>query len=107
MVCELGKGKKIEESSLCPYYRIPAAKSNEMIKRLNRLMENGSAGAFHTLADHYYNGTIVPQDVGKAHELYLKAGELGYSGAYHNLGLDYDFGTLTVEIDKKKYAIKV
>ena len=39
--------------------------------------------------------------MGKANELYLKAGELGYAGAYHNLGVLYSQGR-GVEVDKKK-----
>ena len=43
----------------------------------------------------------MPQDQGKANELFLKAGERGYAEAYFNLGLCYDNGE-GVEVDKKK-----
>ena len=41
------------------------------------------------------------QDRNKAHELYLKAGELGCHEAYGNLGNSYDLGN-GVEVDEKK-----
>ena len=44
----------------------------------------------------------MPQDYEKANEeLYLRAGELGCSDAYYNLGLAHENGR-GVEVDKKK-----
>ena len=43
----------------------------------------------------------MPQDLAKANDLYLRAGELGCAEAYCNLGLAYDIGR-GVEVDKKK-----
>ena len=43
----------------------------------------------------------LAQDMTKALELWLKAGELGCAEAYLNLGMSYDQGT-GVEVDKKK-----
>jgi len=43
----------------------------------------------------------MPQDRQKANELNLKAGELGCTDAYYNLGASYQCGE-GVEVDKKK-----
>ena len=43
----------------------------------------------------------MQQDLTKAIELWLRAGELGCAEAYHNLGNSYNFG-MGVEVDKKK-----
>ena len=43
----------------------------------------------------------MPQDVTKANELFLKAGELGCAEAYSRLGYSYENGS-GVEMDKKK-----
>ena len=74
----------------------------EELERLNKLIDNGNADAFHQLASYYADGSRgMPQDWAKANELYLKAGELGCAMAYSNLGNSYLAGT-GVEIDKKK-----
>ena len=88
---------------LCAYCRTPPAELNEeIIKRVEKLMEKGNAGAFNQLGGYYRNGTNgLPQNHAKANELYLKAGELGSAGAYNNLGIAYSNGD-GVEIDKKK-----
>ena len=65
-------------------------------------MEKGNARAFYMHGGHYAHRTRgVPQDMAKANELWLKAGELGCAEAYHNLGNSYSVGN-GVEIDKKK-----
>jgi len=46
-------------------------------------------------------GYGMPQDRVKANELYLKAGELGSSSGYFNLGIAYHEGN-GVEVDMKK-----
>ena len=43
----------------------------------------------------------MPQDMTKAQELFLTAGELGCSDAYYNLGYSYKMGN-GVEVDQKK-----
>jgi hypothetical protein len=88
---------------LCPFCREPNANSNdEHIERTKKLMEKGDAEAFVFLAFSYDTGNNgLPQDMAKAKELYLKAGELGSSEAYSNLGIAYDQGR-GVEVDKKK-----
>jgi hypothetical protein len=89
--------------NLCPFCRTPYAKSNEEeIKRTKKLMEKGNAYAFYMLAGLYERGIMdLPQDWAKANELYLKAGELGHAGAYHNLGNAYYQGW-GGEVDMKK-----
>jgi len=92
-----------EEKYLCPFCREPNANSDEEhIKRTKKLMEKGDAEAFGFLAFSYGTGNNgVPQDHQKANELYLKAGELGSSEAYYNLGISYGQGR-GVEEDIKK-----
>ena len=96
----------IEESGakdLCAYCRTPPANSDEEeIERTEKLMEKGNARAFCMLGGHYAHRTRgMPQDMAKANELYLKAGELGCAEAYHNLGCSYRDGD-GVEINEKK-----
>jgi len=88
---------------LCPFCRTPNAKNlDEHIERTRKLMEKGDVGAFNHLAGYYANGTTsLPQDMNKAKELWLKAGELGYAEAYCNLGMYYENG-VSVERDEKK-----
>jgi hypothetical protein len=88
---------------LCAYCRTPPFSSNKVeVKRLKKLMEKGNPNAYYMLAGYYAYGEMgLPQDWAKANELFLKAGELGCAGAYHNLGNSYSVGN-GVEIDKKK-----
>ena len=88
---------------LCAYCRTPPSDTDEeQIKRINKLMEKGNAYAFFYLAGYYKDGTRgMPQDMARANELYLRAGELGCATAYSNLGIAYANGR-GVEIDKKK-----
>jgi TPR repeat protein len=87
---------------LCAFCREPAPSSEEIIKRIKRLLEVNNAYAFHQLAGYYSKGDRgVPQNFVKANELYLRAGELGCAEAYCSLGYSYDTGR-SVEIDKKK-----
>ena len=65
-------------------------------------MDKNNANAFRNLAGFYANGGHgIPQDMSKANELFLKAGELGCAKAYYNLGLSYYHGG-GVAMDKKK-----
>ena len=43
-----------------------------------------------------------PQDMDKALKMFHKAGELGYAGAYNNIGATYDFGEEGVKMNQKK-----
>jgi len=97
--------KMSEGKDLCAFCRTPPPSSNEEeIERTKKLMESGNAGAFNQLAGYYDQGMRgLPQDCQKAHELFLKAGELGCAWAYYyyNLGVNYDEGR-GVEVDRKK-----
>jgi len=65
-------------------------------------VENGNDRAGFMLAGVYANGLFgETQDIRKANELYLIAGELGCAEAYHNLGNAYSNGR-TVEVDEEK-----
>jgi len=88
---------------LCPFCRMPEARSVEGIfKRVKKLMESGNTYASYDLAAAYAHGTMgIRQDWTKANELFLKAGELGYAGAYFDVGNSYNNGA-GVEVDKKK-----
>ena len=69
---------------------------------MKRLMKANNAHAFYNLAGCYEYGSMgMPQDIEKAHELLLKAGELGCTEGYCNLGNSY-FNGRGVELDKKK-----
>ena len=91
------------EVCLCAFCRTPVASTDEEgVKRLRKCSESGNAYAIYQLAAYYELGMMgMPQDMTKANELYLKAGELGCVEAYCNLGYSYHFGT-GVEMDKKK-----
>ena len=88
---------------LCPFCRTPVPnKSEEIIKRLKKLMEAGDAHAMYNLGCCYDDGDYgLPRDRIKALELWHRAGELGYAAAYHNIGCAYDIGR-GVERDEKK-----
>ena len=88
----------------CAFCRTPPASSKEEhIKRLKALMDRGNGMAFNQLAQYYYAGVTegLPQDYKKANELFLKAGELGCSDGYFNLGIAYEKGR-GVGRDEKK-----
>ena len=83
-----------EAEDLCPFSRTPCpTSSEEAVNRLKKLVNAGNADAFDNLAGCYERGVFgLPQDMAKARQLYLKAGELGYSMAYYNLGCSYQSG---------------
>jgi len=65
-------------------------------------MEAGNAESIYNLAYYYEHGEHgLPQDRSKALELYHRAGDLGCSEAYNNIGYAYNNGE-GVEVDKKK-----
>ena len=92
-----------EGADLCTFCRTTVAESDEeQVKQLEKLTEKGNARAFYILGGSYEHGSDgLPQDMAKANELYLKAGELGCAGAYFNLGSSYAQGS-GVTIDKEK-----
>ena len=94
-----GRGK----IGLCAFCRTPSATSDEEgVRRIKKLIEADHAYAFYTLGGYYARGIKgMPQDIEKANELYLKAGELGCFEAFCNLGYSYNNGR-GVEVDNKK-----
>ena len=88
---------------LCAFCRVPTPSSyKEEVERIKKLMESSNAYAFYRLAGCYEHGNMgVPQNIEKANELYLRAGELGCSEGYCNLGYAYSNGE-GVEANKKK-----
>ena len=65
-------------------------------------MDANNAYAFHQLGGCYATGEMgMPRDITKANELWHRAGEIGCSYAYYNLGISYENGD-GVEMDKKK-----
>ena len=95
-----GRGGEI---GLCAFCRKPAPNSDEeRVRRIKKLIETDHAYAFYVLAAYYSRGIRgMPQDMTKANELWLRAGELGCAEAYLNLGNSYYNGE-GVEVDKKK-----
>ena len=91
-----------KNGELCAYCRTLYVTNEEEVERVKKLMEKGNAKAFHQLAGYYAGGINgLPQDLAKANELCLRAGELGYADGYYNLGISYANG-MGVDIDKKK-----
>ena len=87
---------------LCAFCRVPTPTDEEIVRRINKLIEADNAYALYVLASYYARGISgMPQDFEEASELFLKAGELGCAEAYCNLGVSYDSG-MGVEVDKKK-----
>jgi len=88
---------------LCPFCRCtPPESDKENIKRLKKRVEVGDAHAIFNLGVFYSNGEYgLTRDRTKALELWHRAGELGYAGAYFNIGIAYDDGR-GVERDEKK-----
>jgi len=70
---------------------------------MKKLMDADNSHAFNQpLAGCYATGDMgITQDIAKANELYLRAGQLGNAEAYYNLGNSYRNGR-GVEMDKKK-----
>lgn len=89
---------------LCPFCRTPeVSQGKDDADRAKKLLKagNGNAEAFNYLAGYYFQGLNgVPQNMEKAHELFLKAGELGCAQAYYNLG--YSYSGNGAEVDTKK-----
>ena len=64
---------------ICPFCKTspPSNSDEEEIERLKKRVEKGNAVAFYQLGGYYARGIRgLPQDQGKANELWLKAEEL-------------------------------
>jgi hypothetical protein len=94
---------KLHEDDLCPFCRIPAPESDEeQVERAKKRMEVNDAHALFNLAQCYGDGTYGCQlNRAKALELYHRAGEMGNTDSYHNIGNAYLHGR-GVERDMKK-----
>jgi len=92
-----------EATDLCPFCRTPDANNeDEDNERLKKIVESGNADAYYLLGCRYADGDQgLAQDRQKAHELFLKGGELGCPTGYYSLGLVYTHGD-GVEVDVKK-----
>ena len=95
-------GNEISERK-CPFCRTPAPDSDEEIKeRLQKRVEVGDTEAIFHFGCNYHRGDNgFPQDYDKAFELFIRAGDLGSTEAYSNIGYSYENGN-GVEIDTKK-----
>ena len=101
---DVKKGKKkAEEVGICAFCRTPRPSSDEeVVKRLQKLMERGNADAYYQFGGVYANGDYgLQQDRVKANELWLKAGELGCAEGYCNVGNAYDTGAGVQRNEKK------
>ena len=96
------QGNEVDNEK-CPFCRTPTPSSEkEMINGYKKRMELDDPLAIHSLGSNYREGLYgFPQDYTKALELYLRAGELGYTEAYCFVGYAYSHGQ-GVEVDKKK-----
>ena len=83
-----------DDRCLCPFCRIPHYNSNEeIIERLQKRAEANDAVAFKQLGCRYDKGDRgFPQDRVKAMEHWLRAGTLGCSISYYNVGNAYYTG---------------
>jgi len=101
--CFVANAKIDIKKQLCAFCRTPNPKSTEESRRrAKKRMEAGDAEAIFNFAVFYAQGRNgLPQDYEKALELYHRAGDIGCSQAYHNIGCAYLNGT-GVEVDEKK-----
>ena len=57
---------------------------------MKKRAEGGDAIATHQLGSYYRFGSMgLPQDLGKAMELWLQAGKRGSAAAYYNIAIAY------------------
>ena len=87
----------------CPFCRTLAPNTDEeMIKREKKRMEANDAIAMHNHGINYSEGIHgYRQDRMKALEFWCRAGELGHTKSYNNIGYAYKYGE-GVEIDEEK-----
>jgi len=96
------QGNEVDNQK-CPFCRTQFPISNEeMIKRQKKRVDIDDPLAMFMTGCDYQEGTDgFTQNYGKAFGLFYRAGELGCTKAYTNIGYAYTFGC-GVEIDKKK-----
>ena len=87
----------------CPFCRTPLPGSiEEFNERLQKRVELDDSEAIFTLGCNYRDAEDgFPQDDVKALELFVRAGDLGFTEAYNSIGYAYENGH-GVDIDEKK-----
>lgn len=97
------KSEKENNEALCPFCREQAASSDkESIERNKKRMEACDAEAFYQYGiSHFFGESGLPQDTGKALEVWLHAAELGSVMAHYKLGTMYNDG-ISVETNHTK-----
>ena len=104
------QGNIITEET-CPFCRTPACISDaeEIVNREKIRMENGDANAIYRFGNFYRDGINgFPQDMGKALEFYKRAGELGHSESYNNVGsFYYNGGIVILSMKKAKHYLEL
>ena len=101
--CVLAVAFRDFDEQKCPFCRTPTPDSEEEAIAINKKrVEAGDAEAIFNLGSFYSEGACgLSQDYAKALELWHQAGEIGFAGAYFNIGNAYNIGR-GVERDKKK-----
>ena len=96
------QGNKVDNTK-CAFCRAPYISSDkEVLKRIKKRVKASDVYGICSLGCHYSDGMYgLSRNNTKALELYHRAGELGFAGAYNNIGAAYLKG-LGVEIDEKK-----
>jgi len=96
------QGNEVDNQK-CAFCRTPSPTTNEEeVERYKVRTEAGDPIALYSFGGWYSEGGRgFPQDYGKALEYWHRAGELGYTEAYCNIGYTYYIGR-GVEVDKKK-----
>jgi len=96
------QGNKVDNEK-CPFCRTPTPSSEkEMLKMERKRVEAGDPIAIGKLGSYHRDGRNgFPQYMDRALELWQRAGELGYTKAYTNIGYAFRNG-LGVERDIKK-----
>ena len=93
----------LSDADLCPFCRSLAPSSDEeIVERMKQRIKAEDALAMYGLGCIYSEGRNgFPLNDAKALELFHRAAELGYYGAYHNIGFAYVDGRV-VQQDTKK-----
>ncbi len=92
----------------CPFCKEDSLVVTDQIRKLEERIENCNDGrevsAAHMLANIYDVGQNVPQDSRKAHQLWIRAAEMGSRDAHYNLSQSYGkfHKERGVEKDEKK-----
>ena len=86
-----------KEHDVCPFCRAPP---EEYMKRLKKRIDLNDSIAMDQMGCHYAEGLYgLPQNDVKALEFWHRAGELGHTTSFHNVGLAYELGR-GVETDR-------